>query len=897
MNLPEHPPSPNPGASPDTWLRAKALFGDVVTLPANERAGMLDARCGDDAQLRQFVESLLRSSDALPTGHSESLQSGLGAALSRAVRQALPEIERGRRFGAFAVIEEIGRGGMGIVYLAERHDGTVAQRVALKLVAAGMLHGEAAQRLARERRLLAALEHPHIARLIDAGEDASGIPYFAMEYVQGAPITAYCDRQNLPLAQRLRLFRQVCAAVQYAHANLIAHCDIKPGNILVTDSGLPKLLDFGIATTLDAARADGETDAPRFFSPQAAAPEQFLGQPSSIATDIYALGVLLCELCGGSRPFASTDDRDELRRRVLHEAPALPSSAATAKAAQQRGTTLPALRRQLAGDIDAIVGKTLAKSPHERYASVEQLDADIARHLEKHPVQARAGERGYRFSRFLQRHALAVVFAAAVAGFVIVLAGLLASFAASTAQQNEQLAHERDQARQREQQAQFERARAQQVTDFVIGLFKDAAPGKARAPDISARELLKRGGEKLHNSLGDQPQLKAAMLAAIGEAHLALDNVDAAEAAVREAFALRGALRPALPRDLIDSLMQLGTLANRSSRYAETLALVNQAQALALANPDAVDPVALINIRATALQSMGMQAETVLVRREALALEQRAHAAGDLRIMRAAVGLSDALYVRGIVDEAEQVLLENLPQEPGANADGPESGEILLNLAKLARDRQDYKRASELISRALPIYRKVYGDNSMPTSSVMAVAAMIAHYNGDNAQALQLFQDSLRIKRDLGGENAMTAISEQNVGALLHRMKRPAEALAYFQRAVALGEKLYTPGHGNLSQFRLSLGKALRDLGRYAAAEPVLRTALQDFEKINAPRGINVATTRGELACIALARGDKSAGAVLSASVTLLDRYPQESTAAERLRECAARSGLTLVKE
>ena len=341
------------GCALNRWSRAKALFDDLVTLPETERAAVLESRCGDDAELRRFVESLL----AADLGFVETRDDPLLRNARIALDQLAGGIASGRRFGAFAVVEEIGRGGMGVVYLAERHDGKVAQRVALKLVASSHLDAEASARLARERRVLATLEHPNIARLIDAGEDPSGIPYFAMEYVKGLPITRYCDERKLSLHDRLRLFRQVCSAVQYAHANLIVHCDIKAGNILVTDGGLPKLLDFGIATTLGMEAAAGEN---RFLSPQTAAPEQCLGQPASVATDVYALGVLLCAM------------------------PRLPSEAA------------PALRRQPRGDIDAIVAKALSKAPHDRYASVEPFDADIERHLATQPIAIRADERGYR---------------------------------------------------------------------------------------------------------------------------------------------------------------------------------------------------------------------------------------------------------------------------------------------------------------------------------------------------------------------------------------------------------------------------------------------------------------------------------------------------------------------
>jgi eukaryotic-like serine/threonine-protein kinase len=897
MSLPRDP-SDVSAAAPEVWLRAKALFGDVVTLPADERAGVLDARCGGDAQLRQFVETLLRSNDALPTGRSESLQSGLGAVLDRAVRQAWPRIAPGRRFGAFAVVEEIGRGGMGIVYLAERHDGKVAQRVALKLVPPEVLHGEAAQRLARERRLLAALEHPHIARLIDAGEDASGIPYFAMEYVQGVSITAHCDQLALPLAERLRLFLQVCAAVQYAHANLIVHCDIKAGNILVSGGGLPKLLDFGIAHTLDAARTESEAGEARFLSPQTAAPEQFLGRPASVATDIYALGILLCELGGGQRPFADTQDRGELRRRVLEDAPALPSQTATGESARRcGGLALPALRRHLAGDIDAIAARALAKSPQQRYASVEQLSADISRHLQHRPVEARAGQRGYRFARFLRRNALAVVFAGAVAGFVLVLAALLASFAASTARQNAQLAHERDQARQREQQAQFERARAQQVTDFVIGLFKAATPREARSPGISARELLDRGSQKLRASLGDQPQLKAAMLSAVSETQLAMDNLDGAEQAAREAFALRGTLQPPAMPDLVDSLRQLAVVANRRGRFAEALALADQGQALALVKSPQTDIVPLLMARAAALGGLQLSKDRLAVLREVLARQQQTYGMHDPRALRAAKEVAGTLSNLGLVAEAEQLLLQHLPSEPAEGAaDDPERAEVMISLATIARKKGDSARAETLGGEALAIYRRVYGDQSLETAEVLNAIAIIAHDRGDYARALALFEESTANIRALWPDSPRISGAEYNMGMLLLRLQRPADARRHLQRAVELGERFFPPQHVNLANYRLVLGSALSDLRRYDQAEALLHQALAVFLAINAPRRIDISLARGELACMTLVRGragSTAARADLAAALEVMNRHVKPSSLqAARLRGCARRFGV-----
>ncbi|MDC8011814.1 serine/threonine-protein kinase [Tahibacter soli] len=872
------PPAPSlSSTSTALWWRARELFDAAVALPAAERAALLDARCGDDAALRRAVDALLAASDALPDTQNDPFARSFGEAIVR----LMPEVKPGQRFGAFAVVEEIGRGGMGVVYLAERDDGTVSQRVALKLVAHGHLDAEASARLARERRLLAALEHPNIARLIDAGEDASGIPYFAMEYVRGEPLVAYCDRRALPLAARLALFREVCAAVQYAHANLIVHCDLKSANILMTEGGLPKLLDFGIATTLDADAATGES---RFLSPQSAAPEQFLGQSGGVATDVYALGVLLCELAGGRLPFeAAPGDLTALRRQVLEDPPLLPGDAIDDDAAKRRGgLSAAALRRRVRGDIDAIAARALQKSPQQRYASVEQLDADVARHLALQPVDARRGERGYRAARFLLRNALAALFTSAILALIV-------GFAAVTLRQNERLAHERDVAQQRERQAQFERARAQQVTDFMIGLFKSSMPEQARGRDVTARELLQRGREQLRGALGEQPPLKAALLAAIAEAALALDDMDGAEAAAHEASDLREAAPPASDAERAASLIQLATIETRRTRYDEAMKLADRAQALA---PDGDARIALLGVRATALNGLARPKESLPLWREALALQSAAAGPDDVRTLRLASRIAGNLRVLGDVDEAERVMLDNLPRERQRFApDDPIVGETLNGLALIARNKRDYARAETYAAEALDLYRKIYGERATQTANAMNTLATIVQAQGEYDRALSLFEGVLAVRRAVfGDDSAQAAAAHYNVGLLLLlRLKKPEAARAHFARAVDVSVKLLPPGHVNLANYRLVLGSALRDAGRYAEARAALELALPAFEAIAAPRGIDIALTRGELACVALALGRPGARERLDAAIAVTDRVARELPQAQRLNECKGR--------
>jgi serine/threonine-protein kinase len=672
-----------------------------------------------------------------------------------------------------------------------------------------------------------------------------------MEYVNGLPITRWCDERRLVLADRLRLFREVCAAVQYAHANLVVHCDLKAGNILVTDDGQPKLVDFGIATTLGVDAADAER---RFLSPRSAAPEQFLGQPTSVATDVYALGVLLCELAGGSLPFDG--DASVLVERVLHDAPRLPSEAA------------PERRRQLRGDIDAIVAKALAKAPHERYASVADLDADVAAYLATRPIAIRAAERGYRARLFVRRNALPVALTGVLALSVI-------GFGVFTLRQNERLVHERD-------QAQLERARALQVTDFVVGLFKAAKPEEARGREITARQLLERGRQQLGEALTEQPQLKAAMLAAIAEASFSLDDLQGGYLAARESLALLESLPSPPGRELASNLATLIRLENEFGRYAE--ALKCEEPALVLADQMDVSWRAEFAVqRAVTLYALARNKEATQVLRDSLALLEKEVALGDSRIVRVAVRL--AIRLPGI--EGEKLLAKYLPQDMGGlNRDDPLYGDLLVAVAIYWRARGDFDRAEKYAEDAVSAIARIYGENSSRITTAMNTLATIYHRRGDNEGSVRILMKALATLRRAYGETPNSARIEHNIGAILVDMGRVEEGLPYLERAVAIGTKSMSPDAHMLAFLRQELGWVLRDQRRYDEAEVMLRMALATYERDN-----NIGSqvdVRANLGCIAVERARKTGlKGEISAAIEILEKEKEPNrTGIASLRRC-----------
>jgi non-specific serine/threonine protein kinase/serine/threonine-protein kinase len=393
------------------WNRVQAIFGEALELPPAERPAFLSARCADQPELCAEVESLLLSHD------------DAGEFLSRPVAEGLSEDVApdltGHTIGAFRLIEPIGRGGMGVVYRAERMSSEFTQQAAVKVLEAPLRTADVLRHFKTERQILASLRHPHIVTLLDGGVSPDGHSFLAMEYVDGVPITMHCATRRLALDERLQLVQRVCSAVQYAHQHGVVHRDLKPGNILVTPDGVPKVLDFGVAKLLDQSNpgADSTVTNPlrRALTPNYASPEQVRGLPVTTSCDIYALGVLLYELLTGVRPYDTTDQPlDEMLRLVTEAEPKRPSAAA--------GDAVPYNGSALRGDLDAIVLKAMSKEPARRYASPQELSEDLGRFLSRQPVLAREPSFGYLLAKTAQRHRAG--FLAAAISIVALIAAL-----------------------------------------------------------------------------------------------------------------------------------------------------------------------------------------------------------------------------------------------------------------------------------------------------------------------------------------------------------------------------------------------------------------------------------------------------------------------------------------
>ena len=512
------------------WQQLSALYEVAVALDPESLEGWLQ-------QLRQRPHPLFSQLQQMLDARSQIQGLGFLGTLPKIRLEPEPapravEWKAGSLLGVYRLQRRIGTGGMAEVWLAQRDDGVFDRQVAIKLLFRNERSDERdsfAQRFERERHILASLDHPNIAGLHDAGVTRDGQPWLALEYVEGQLLTTWCDARHLGVRERVQLFQQVLLAVQHAHANLVIHRDLKPGNILVTAQGDVRLLDFGIAKLIEPDGGTSvETELTRLggrpMTPQYAAPEQLLGQPLTTACDVYALGVVLYELLCGELPYElKVDTAAQLEQAILDAEPRAPSRRALQEpTAMTRGTSSTALRKVLASDLDAIVLRALAKSPAQRYGSVEALRTDLDRWLTGETVEARAPSTVYRVGKFVRRHAVGVSLGvAAVLGLVGVTAVAVVMGL----------------------QAREDSARAVAARDFMLGLFKRADQEKARGADITARELLETGRKDLLTRLAEQPRLQVELLLGIGTIQRDMGEYAGADSSYAEAARVYGRLR------------------------------------------------------------------------------------------------------------------------------------------------------------------------------------------------------------------------------------------------------------------------------------------------------------------------------------------------------------------
>ena len=779
------------------WKRVEALFRDLVEMRPDERTKHLEARCSDAPDVRAEVLSLFVAHDNAKASFQSQLDlDGMHEALETVAGVAPPN-----QIGPYRFVEELGRGGMGVVYRAERADGQFEQQVALKLIKAGMASDATLGRFLHERQILARLEHPHIAHLLDGGV-SDGQPWFAMELVEGQPLTTWCDARKLNVDERIRLFCDVCSAVDYAHRNLVVHRDLKPSNILVTSSGEVKLLDFGIAKLLG-----GENEAQTQFqtgldvrpaTPEYGAPEQLRGEPVSTATDVWALGAVLYELLSGRPPHEFKNRSLDGVLTVLEETtPARPSSRVASAAAACRATTARRLERNLTGDLDTVVLKTLRREPDRRYAGAHELADDLKRYMMGLPVEARPASWSYRGRRFLQRHWLA-------AGMTALLVAALTLGLVATAWQARRATRERD-------RAQREAERTEHVKEFLVDLFQASEPSQARGHEISATDLLERGIEKIETEFVNEPDLRTELLGTVARATRSLGDYERGAAIYRRALELE----EQHPKS--DALRRADLLAGLGKAYTELLQPVEAEKALRMAldlreqhaGGDSLEVASTLNELGVALLVKNEWQEAEIFLRRALEVHRRVLGDDDVLTLATHYNLAACLLELGEYQTADQALETIAGRQRLILGDHPDFTQTLSTRAEVRKQLGDYIGATRLAEEAVEIRTRILGEEHPRTMVSTNNLAVLLLSTGDDARAEHLMRATHeQLVRQFGPHHPYAALAKGNLARVLTERGGFEEADALLSEALSIHRENSGPDGVRVAEIQIRRAEA-----------------------------------------------------------------------------------------
>ncbi len=853
--------------TPDRWARVESLFDRAVQLPPDRREQFLADSCSDDNELCAYVISLLQIDGAGANDLENTIVDALQSAISSAVERK--EEMQGALLGPYRIVSTLGSGGMGVVYLAERADEQYQQQVAIKLGRHRLVDHSAEQRLRDERQILANLDHPNIARLLDGGTADDGTPYIVMEYIDGVRIDTYCDRNRLGVDARLELFHTICSSIHYAHQNLVVHRDIKPSNILVTDEGVPKLLDFGIAKLVDAqgTATDGLTrEGTVMMTPENAAPEQVLGNPITTATDTYALGLLLYSLLTGMPAYSLKDKpAAEMARIICQQKPEAPSvriARLIARARQQkceieieraerigqdRGSSTDRLARRLRGDIDTIVLNALRKEPERRYRSVNQFAEDIRLYRESLPIVARADSWNYRAGKFVRRHYAGV----ATSGLVV---SLLVAFAVVTTIQNQRIAAERDLARE--------------VSTFLEQIFESPDPQRARGAEVTAKEILDAGAERIYRELAEQPEVRSTLMATMGRVYMNLGDYEPSAEMLEGSLKERRKMYGDRHESVAESKNELARTLTMQADYARAESLLEEAlefnrsqlntdplpvaanlfnlaevylntgkldEAVKFARDSITifsdfeesNAIDLANAKSLLARSYQMKGDLVATEthlREAIDIVRR-YGGPDHPLMAYYLqNLGALLQSKGEIDAAEDTLEQAIDVTRRVLGEKHDHlATTLVNQANLLHDKGKFEEAEIALRGALEIDKESWGNEHPNIGYDMTSLGMLLHDKGDFVAAEKALREALRIYGlSLAEDHQYVASTLTQLGAVLNASDRAEEANDLLQRASSIRRKDFPADHPLVAATNVEYGNTLISLERFAEAEALL---------------------------------------------------------------------------
>jgi non-specific serine/threonine protein kinase/serine/threonine-protein kinase len=907
---------------PERWRRISSLFDEAVKLPLAERASFIEQACGEDTDLKARVLELLESSeraaeflekpllsDAAPllrqaadlvdSGSSPPRTADLEAATTRSRTNSGTSFET---IGPYRLLQKIGEGGMGEVWLAEQTE-PIHRQVALKLIKAGLDTRQVVARFEAERQALALMDHPGIAKVYDAGATPRGLPYFAMEYVKGEPITTYCDRHRLGTPERLELFARVCDAVQHAHQKGVIHRDLKPSNVLVGvvgDQPQPKVIDFGVAKAT-AQRLTEKTmftelgvliGTPEYMSPEQA---EMTGLDVDTRTDVYALGVMLYELLTGALPFESKELREagfeEIRRRIREVDPPKPSTQVrtqgehSTEAAKNRQTDPGKLASRLRGDLDWIVMKALEKDRTRRYGTPSELSADLARHLQHEPVLAGPPSAAYRSRKFVRRHRFGV----AVAGLAV--AGL-AAFGVMMALQARAIARERD--------------RAERVSEFLVELFRVSDPSEARGNSITAREVLDRGAQRIDKELRAEPVVQAQMMATMGMVYANLGLASKAEPILTRAVQLRSRLlgqdHPStletrgrlasvfekqgqyqksenMLQELLEkersvlgdehqetlwTLNQLAYVTDRLGRYPESEKIYRVAYEARrrVLGEDHRDTLKSLNGLQVSLERQGQYEESGKLARQVLEARRRTLGEDHPDTAWSRHNVAAILEHQGKYAEAEKLYRESYQQMLHIlGADHPDTLWVKSNLASTIWKQGRIQEATPLYEEILETRRRVLGPEHPRTLASMNNVANLLSQKGRNFEAQRIFEEVVEtLTRTLGAEHPQTLAGMNNLAAVYADTKRYDEAEEIYEQIVEVQRRVLGPAHPDTLTYAANLASVMADEGRLTEAEKLCTETLESQRRILPAGHPDALFTMVTLASVEVRLGRKTQG-------------------------------------
>lgn len=812
--------------STERWQRLEEIFSLAIDLPVTEQEEFIRNRCGKDLELYERLTAML-AADASP----HPILDENAATLVHDDFDA-GESWIGKRFGVYEITAQLGFGGMGVVLLGERADGAFSQKVAVKIIKRELGSPEILRRFANERRILARLNHPNIARLMGGGVTPDGIHYLTMEFIEGVPVDQYCDTHRLTIHERVKLFLKVCEAVAYAQRSLVIHRDLKPSNILVTGDGVVKLLDFGIAKALDPDLADSDQlkltrTGMQLMTPSYASPEQIRCETITTASDVYSLGVVFYELLAGYPPYKiGSLNMAEIDKLLSTTQPLRPSAAATslpvspnmnrdetirvpADIARLRRTEPRQLRRKLSGDLDNICLKMLRVDVDRRYQSADQLVDELNRHIEGRPVHARPDTIHYRISKLISRNKTTSAITA------MMLCAIMVTVSYYTAQ----LAKQRDRAR-------VEAGKATEIASFLTSIFNVADPSTSHGRSISARELLDSGATRLEHELSDQPATQTEMMHLLGSIYYNLALYDQSREVTLKSLRIRREHFGENNPDVAMSLFQLGMIEYSLGSLDSAESLYRQSLKIRRSYSGDMDSTVaeIKNDLGQVLRHLGRMDEAENYVRDALQTRRTLFGNYHKDVAHSLTHLGRLYWTRQDLDRAEPLLREAVQiYSDLLGRYHLETGASMSALASLLVDKGELHSAESLYLESLDIFSTLVGRGHVYTAGVIGSLGELALRDNRPGAADTLFRHTWEVYSTALPENhSNRATALAGIGRTFMARAEPDSAVPYLERALAVRRAFYGDNHWQTGITMIYLGECLATLGDTARAESLL---------------------------------------------------------------------------